>query len=339
VISESSPTARALLTLELLQGQPGITADRIAERLEVTARAARRYVAILREAGIPIVSVSGPGGGYRLGRGLRLPPLQFSPAEALGLVMAVLDGHHRAADPTDPVGSALGRILRALPEDVAAQAEAVRRAAAPAADHGAARPDPATTATLVSACAEHRRVLVRYRAESGKELTIEAEPWAIVVRHSRWYLLCWSLPAAAVRAYRVDRVQEVDVLQETFAPPADLDPVGHLEDHLGIGWEYPAEIVIHAPLQRCFSLLPRGLGRLEELDPERTRLLGSTGNPFWYAERLARIPVSYQILGGAEVTQAAQVLARRMLAAAGADDQGDLRPRAAGRRRSPGNSG
>lgn len=109
--SNPIPTARALLTLELVQSQPGITADRIANRLGVTPRAARRYVAILREAGISIASVSGPAGGYRPGRGLRLAPLVFSPAEAVGLVMAVLDGHHDAADAAAPVGSALGKIL------------------------------------------------------------------------------------------------------------------------------------------------------------------------------------------------------------------------------------
>ena len=53
---DESPTARALLTLELLQSSPGITAERLGERLRVTERAARRYVAILREAGIPVES-------------------------------------------------------------------------------------------------------------------------------------------------------------------------------------------------------------------------------------------------------------------------------------------
>jgi predicted DNA-binding transcriptional regulator YafY len=37
-----------------------------------------------------------PYGGYRIGRGIRLPPLMFSAAEALGLVMAVLDGSYAA---------------------------------------------------------------------------------------------------------------------------------------------------------------------------------------------------------------------------------------------------
>ncbi|WP_448062820.1 helix-turn-helix transcriptional regulator [Cellulomonas hominis] len=136
---DASPTARALLALELVQGSPGITADRLADSLGVSERAARRYMAVLREAGIPVESLRGRCGGYRAGRGLRLPPLMFSGAEALGLVMAVLDGHHDPDDPTDPVGSALGKIMRVLPASVAAQAEAVRRTVPPAPDRATAR--------------------------------------------------------------------------------------------------------------------------------------------------------------------------------------------------------
>ncbi|MGI5162216.1 helix-turn-helix transcriptional regulator [Microbispora sp. CA-102843] len=59
---DESPTARALLLLEMIQSSPGITAERLAGRLGVSERAARRYVGILREAGIPIESVRGPYG-------------------------------------------------------------------------------------------------------------------------------------------------------------------------------------------------------------------------------------------------------------------------------------
>ena len=315
--ADVSPTARALLALELVQGSPGITADRLADKLGVSERAARRYVAILREAGIPIESVRGPYGGYRVGRGLRLPPLMFSATEALGLVMAVLDGHHDAGDPTDPVGSALGKIVRALPEPVAAQAEAVRRATAPAPDRAAVRPDPATTTTLVQACSNRRRVRVDYRSEAGSEWVVEVDPWAVVVRHGRWYLLCRTHPKGARRAYRVDRVRGVEVLDDTFSPPADLDPVAMLEENLAAGWEYDVEIVVDAPVEVVGRCVPRTLGRLEPLDAETSRLVGSTSNPWWYAEQLAAVPASYRIVGGPELRGAARAVGRRMLAAAG----------------------
>jgi predicted DNA-binding transcriptional regulator YafY len=311
---DASPTARALLALELLQGNPGITADRLADKLGVSERAARRYVGILREAGIPIESARGAYGGYRLGRGLRLPPLMFSAAEALGLVMAVLDGHHDAGDATDPVGSALGKIVRALPEPVAAQAEAVRRTAAPAPDRGAARPDPGTATALVLACSHRRRVRFGYRSEAGSEWVIEADPWAVVVRHGRWYLLCWSHRSNALRAYRIDRVRDVETQDDSFSPPADLDPVAALEEHLAVGWEYEVEVIIDAPFEKVAPCIPRAAGRLEPLDATTTRLTGSTSNPVWYAERLAGIPAQYRIVKCPEVREAVRRLGQRLLA-------------------------
>jgi len=60
---DESPTARAPLLLELVQNSPGITAGRLADRLGVSERAARRYVGILCEAGVPVDSARG---GYRV---------------------------------------------------------------------------------------------------------------------------------------------------------------------------------------------------------------------------------------------------------------------------------
>lgn len=313
--ADASPTARALLTLELLQDSPGITAQRLAATLGVSERATRRYVGILREAGIPIESSRGRYGGYRVGRGLRPPPLTFTSTEALGLVMAVLNGHHDARDPSDLVGGALSKIIRALPEGVAAQAEAVRRTTAPAPDRGAARPDPATVTSLVQACSDHRRVRLAYRSEAGTEWQAEVDPWAVVVRHSRWYLLCVTVPSRATRTYRIDRVRTVDVLADTFSAPADLDPVGLLEAHLAVGWEYEVEVVIDAAPEIVSLSLPRALGRLEPLDPGRTRLVGSTSNPTWYVTQLACAPAPFRIVGGSELQDAARTLGRRLLAA------------------------
>jgi predicted DNA-binding transcriptional regulator YafY len=310
-----SPTARALLALELIQSSPGITAERLADKLDVSERAARRYVGILREAEIPIESTRGPYGGYRVGRGLRLPPLVFSATEALGLVMAVLDGHHEAGDPADPVGSALGKIVRALPESVAAQAEAVRRTTAPAPDRAAVRPDSGTTTALVQACSQHRVVRLDYRSEAGSEWVAEVEPWAVVVRHGRWYLLCRVLAKDVLRAYRVDRVRGVETLDETFAPPADLDAVAMLEDHLAVGWEYATEVVIDAPFEVVARWVPRALGRLEAVDAHTSQLTGTTGNPYWYAERLAVIPAPFRVVGGVELRETTRVLGERLLAA------------------------
>lgn len=309
-------TVRVLLALEALQASPGITAERLAARLGVSDRAARRYVSMLREAGIPVDSERGRYGGYRLGRGLRLPPLTFAADEALGLVMAVLDGHHDPEDRGHPVGRALAALLRALPEPVAAQAEAVRRTASAAPDRGAARPDPATTAVLVQACADGRGVRLDYRSEAGSRWDADVDPWAVVVRHGRWYLLCRDHRRDEPRAYRVDRVGAVELLDTRFSVPADLDAVAVLEEHLAVGWEYDVEVLLPAGPEEAARHLPASLGRLEELPDGTARLRGSTSNPWWYAARLAAVPTPFRVAGGPELRHAVRTLGERLVTAA-----------------------
>lgn len=313
--SELSPTARALRALEVLQARPGTTAGQLAEKLGVTERAARRYVGILREAGIQVESIRGPHGGYRLRRGTKLPPIVFTQAEALGLVMAVLDGQPAAAEADDPVGAALGKVIQALPENVGRQAAALREHAKAAPDRHAARPDPAVTSALVAAVAARRRVLIAYRSETGNAWKSEVDPWAVVVRHGRWYLLCRSHRADAIRTYRVDRVRTVGQTAHEFEPPDDLDPVAALEEHLGTGWEFPTRVVFDAPLDKVAPWIRPPMGRLQPLG-HGCVLIGSTSNPAMYAQEwLATVPFAFRVQGGDELKAAVAEVAARFAAA------------------------
>lgn len=313
--SDLSPTARALRTLEMLQSRPGMTADEIAQRLGVTERAARRYVAILREAGVPVTSTRGPRGGYRLGRGTRLPPVVFTQEEALGLVMAVLGGDPAATQPDALVGSALGKVIRALPPSAGRQAAALREHASTTPDRRPARPDPAITSALVASVASHRRVRLRYRSEAGNEWDADVDPWAVVVRHGRWYLLCHSHRADAVRTYRLDRVLSVEESLHQFTPPPDLDPVSVLEEHLGAGWEYPTRVAFDAPLDQVARWVRGPMGQLEA-DGDGCVLVGSTSNPAVYVQEwLAAVPFPFRVEGGDELRAATATAAARLAAA------------------------
>ena len=318
-----SPTARALLALEAIQNSPGITARGLGERLGVTERAARRYVAILREAELPIESVSGPCGGYRVGRGLRLPPLTFTAAEAMGLVMAVLEGHRNAADPADLVGSALGKIIRVLPERVATPVRAVR-AVTPASPAQETQVSPELTTALIGSCAAARRLRLTYRMWDA-ERVMEVDPWAVVLRHSRWYLLGWSHTARTRRVLRVDRIAAIEALPEVFTPPPDLDALRTLEEHLSRGWDYQVDVLVDASVEETSRSLPRSMGVLEPDGAGRTRIRATTSNPDWYARRLAALPAAFHVLGSAELQQAVAALGQQLLQASG--EQPGRRPR------------
>ncbi|MGZ0145709.1 helix-turn-helix transcriptional regulator [Kribbella sp. WER1] len=266
---------------------------------------------ILREADIPIESLRGPYGGYRVGRGLRLPPLMFTTTEALGLVMAVLEGPRGTAD---PVETALGKIIRVLPEAVARSTDAVRRVSARGPDPGVRTPDPEITASLVAQSAEHRRITIHYRRHQS-EFPMDVDPWAVVVRRGRWYLLCWSHTKDAQRVLRVDKITRVEAQPTSFDPPADLDPLAMVEEHLAMGWKYPIEVEIDAPRADTTCWIARSMGRLEPIDDTHTRLLASTDEPTWYAAQLTAIQAPYRILASPELQAASRSLAQRLLAA------------------------
>lgn len=306
----ASPTARALLALQVLQDNPGVSAERLAGRLGVTDRAVRRYVTLLREAGIPIESTAGRYGGYRLGRGSRPPPLMLSAAEAIGLVMAVLEGRPGAADATDPVGSAIGKIIRVLPAALAEAVGSIRQVTTAQTAATAASPDPEVTAVLVRAAEARRRVRIGYQLRQERDM--EIDPWAVSVWRGRWYLLGWSHTVDAQRVLRIDRVSYAVVLDEPFTPPADLDSIATIEEHLSQGWRYPAEVVVDAPVESVSWWLPRQLGRLSPTDDGGTRLTGSTNEPYWYVQQLTALRAPYRIVASPELQAAAQRVGERL---------------------------
>ena len=257
-----------------------------------------------------------------MGHGLRLPPLTFTAAEASGLVMAVLEGHKGAADPADLVGGALAKIVRVLPARVAAQVRPIRENAAGGTPD---EPDPAVlvslevTTTLFESCAAARRLRLTYRrghwAGDAADREMEVDPWAVVLRHSRWYLLCWSRTAEARRVLRIDRIVTASATMETFTPPNGLDALAVLEEHLSQGWAYGVDVLIDATPAEVAHWLPRSLGILSPSDDgRRTRLRASTANPRWYAGRLAVLPYAFHVHGSAELREATADLGRRLLA-------------------------
>jgi hypothetical protein len=158
-------------------------------------------------------------------------------------------------------------------------------------------------------------VLVTYRNESGAEWEAEVDPWAVVVRYGRWYLLCHSHRANAIRTYRIDRVTAIQQTTQEFTLPEGLDPVAAVEENLGSGWEYATRVVFDEPLADVAPWIRPPMGRLEPCG-EGCVLIGSTNNPTMYAQEwLANVPFAFRVEGGQELHTAMTKLASRFTAA------------------------
>ena len=66
-------------------GAQGRSARRLAEHFEVSVRTIERDILALQEAGVPISAELGRRGGYVLDRTMTLPPLNFTPSEAVAM--------------------------------------------------------------------------------------------------------------------------------------------------------------------------------------------------------------------------------------------------------------
>src|SRR5580693_3111336 len=121
------PTARVLSLLELLQSGGVRTVAELADRLDVDERTVRRYVDHLLDLDVPVESVRGRYGGYRLAPGFRMPPLMLSDDEALAVLLGLLAGRRTGLMTAAGTASetAAAKIRRVLPKRVGGRLEAV----------------------------------------------------------------------------------------------------------------------------------------------------------------------------------------------------------------------
>ena len=100
------PSMRVLTVLELLQAHEEVSGADLARRLEVSPRTVQRYIARLQDLGIPVEGRRGVGGAYRLKAGFRLPPLMFTPDEALAAALGLRTLRHLGLHALAPAAQA-----------------------------------------------------------------------------------------------------------------------------------------------------------------------------------------------------------------------------------------
>lgn len=201
---------RLVSILLMLQRRDQVTAAEIAKELEISERTARRDLDALGMAGIPIYSVRGRSGGWRLLGGGRTDLSGLTASEARALFFAA----GPAAATAPELKSALLKLVRALPETFRTEAEAA--AASMIVD---SQPPPPLLEALRDAVIRGVTARVGYVDRAGKESERIVHPLGVVVKDSHWYFIAQT--EAGQRTFRVDRVTSV-TLTDDLAPRAEL---------------------------------------------------------------------------------------------------------------------
>lgn len=206
---------RLLSILLLLQTRGRVTAGELAQRLEVSVRTVYRDVEALSAAGVPVWSERGRHGGVSLLPGYRTDVTGLTGDEARALFVLAAEGAHRALGLDGALGSALRKVMAALPAPHRPAAERTsERVLVDPARWMRTGPDTTTDlGELQRAVFADRRLRLAYRhsgAAGPAEYTVD--PYGLVSKAGVWYLVADL--AGAPRLFRADRASAAETLEE-----------------------------------------------------------------------------------------------------------------------------
>lgn len=256
------PTSRVLTVLELLQSHGTITGPELAARLEMDVRTVRRYIMHLQDVGIPVESTIGRYGGYRLRPGFKLPPLIFTEEEATAIVLGLLASPWlEVSQSSANIEGALAKVSRVLPLKARERLQAVSSHVVLYDHSQQIRPNASLLIELSQAIHASQRVALDYRSYHKEATHRKVEPYGITGWNGHWYLGGYCCLRKGYRAFRLDRIEHIEVLNETFKKDDDFDFelfIKQQDKQMGL----PVEVEFQTDLQTIQQKSSSGYGTL-----------------------------------------------------------------------------
>ncbi|MFF8954372.1 helix-turn-helix transcriptional regulator [Streptomyces sp. NPDC014894] len=214
---------RLLSILLLLQTRGLVAAGELAERLEVSVRTIYRDVEALSAAGVPVYAERGRHGGITLLPGFRTDVTGLTEDESRALFVLASQGAHTALGLDRALGSALRKVMAALPEPHRPAAELTSRRILVDPERWLTRPGPAVDLDVLNtAVFTDRRLSLSYRrGVTSEPRDYLLDPYGLVVKAGVWYLVADK--EGEPRTFRVDRVVAARVLDEPVRRRAGLE--------------------------------------------------------------------------------------------------------------------
>lgn len=209
--------SRLLSILILLQMRGRLSAEALAEEFEVSVRTIYRDVDQLSAAGVPIYAERGRAGGFQLHEGYRTKLTGFTAQEADALLLSGVGAAAQDLGLGPDLAAAQLKLLASLPPESGASAERVSARFHLDPTNWYTRADTSEALKpLAAAVWNERRIRVRYESWTNVvERTLE--PLGLVLKGGIWYLV--AAVKGAPRTYRVSNIQEMQILEATFARP------------------------------------------------------------------------------------------------------------------------
>ncbi|MET9082628.1 WYL domain-containing protein [Streptomyces sp. NPDC004237] len=293
------PTGRVLTLLELLQSGGTRTVAELADRLGVEGRTVRRYVDQLIELDVPVQSVRGRYGGYRLAPGHRLPPLMLSDEEALAVLLGLVAGRRTGLTTAERTAgeTAAAKIRRVLPRHLTGRLDTLLDALDFTDRPGEFDTPDAEVLLTVADAVRHRRPLsVQYTDRDGRRGERTLHAYGIVAHAGRWYVTGADARLGEDRTFRLDRIAAARILPGSFEVPEGPGPAERvLAGFATAEYRHRVTLRIHGTVGQIRARLPASVASITEEPTGPTEPDGDPAAECWRrvelrAERLDWLP-------------------------------------------------
>jgi predicted DNA-binding transcriptional regulator YafY len=313
----AKPLARVLALLDILQAGGTRTLRELSGRLGVDERTVRRYVDHLLDLDVPVESVRGRYGGYRLAPGYRMPPLMLTDDEAV-VVLLGLAGTRRATlqpDTAVAVESATAKVHRVLPRALAARLDALVTATSYA-DQGRAPTTPETGVllTVAEAAVQRRPLAITYRDKNGRSTERLLEPYGIVALRGQWYATGLDSRSGQVRSFRLDRIAHAVVQQGQFSVPGGFDPAAQVIEAVSGAYRHAVSVRVQGSERVVRMRMPGSIATIESVigEPGWVRVRWRVQRLDWVPSVLAGLDRPFVIEEPGELRERVRVLAEQL---------------------------
>lgn len=255
---------RLLSLMMLLQTRGQMSAQDLADELEVSERTIYRDITALSASGVPIYASRGPGGGVRLIEEYRTTLTGLTTDETRALFMMNIPAPLTQLGMDEKFKAALLKLSASLPDTRRADESRTRqRILLDSSWWFQSEQDVPCLQTIQQALFQDRRLRIKVRWEAFNTVfEQEAEPYGLVAKANIWYLVYGR--GGNPKVTRVSHIVEAEVLPEVFArlPEFELEA-------FWINWCRNYES--NPPFQAKVRVSPEALPMLAEYVGERAR--------------------------------------------------------------------
>ncbi len=213
---------RLLSLMMLLQNRRQMTAEELANELEVSKRTIYRDIDALSVAGVPVYANGGPGGGYALLDNYRTTLTGLNENEIRALFVLTIPGPISDLGMSQQLKAAILKLTSSFADDHNEHANYLRQRLHLDAASWFQTDEPVPhLKTVQEAVWQDRQLLLSYRRRNGAVSERTISPYGLVAKASIWYLV--AAVEQGMRVYRVSRIEAIQMTQTHFARPQDFD--------------------------------------------------------------------------------------------------------------------